>query len=127
MNKITKGQARMYYNKIKREERMKVVVNIMLFTPFLLLLFWLAGCTTSQPDAQTKWDAIYEDVKPHVHEPRHYGYVPADDEVLDLRSELNEYGISVFRVDPNNPEHQRRYKRHLSGNLNPTYAMEEDI
>ena len=127
MNKITKGQAKMYYKKIKREERMKMLVNILLFIPFIALIFWVAGCTTPQPDAQAKWDAIYEDMEPYVHETRHYGYVPADDEVLSLRSELNEHGISVFRVDPNNPEHQRRYKRHLSGNLNPTYAMEEDI
>jgi len=46
-------------------------------------------------------------------------------EVWGLREKLNPYGISVFRVDPNNAEHQRRYKRHLLGNLNPRMEMTE--
>ena len=40
-----------------------------------------------------------------------------DMEVGALREKLNPCGISVFRIDPNNPEHQRRYQRHLVGNI----------
>jgi hypothetical protein len=125
MNKITKGEARMYYERIKRKERKKVLVNILLFVPFVALLFWLGAC--NNPPTQTQvWDEIYKDVKPHVHPPRHYGYVPADDELLRLRTELNPHGISVYRVDPNNTEHQRRYRRHLEEPYN-FYTTHEDI
>ena len=138
----------MYYNKLKREQRLKMLANLVLLLPVVILLFWVAGCvkpsqqtevelanpkeisrmlTKSEIDLHKEWDEIYANVEPYVHPPRDYGYTPANDEMFRLRSELNPYGISVFRVDPNNPEHQRRYKRHLSGNLNPTYISEEDI
>ena len=110
MNKITKGETRMYYNKLKREQRLKMLANLVLLLPVVILLFWVAGCvkpsqqtevelanpkeisrmlTKSEIDLHKEWDEIYANVEPYVHPPSDYGYTPANDEMFRLRSELN--------------------------------------
>jgi hypothetical protein len=37
-----------------------------------------------------------------------------DAEVAQLREVLEPVGLTVYRIDPTNPEHQRRYARHLA-------------
>ena len=123
MNKITKREARAYYGKIRREERKKVLANFLLLLPVAGIIFWLASCSnqtktvTEQPASRDllhqEWDEIYEGVSA-PHPPRYYGYNKTMDyEVEYLNGLLNEHGITVFRIEPNNPEHQRRYRRHL--------------
>ena len=112
---------------------MRVLVNTMLLLPFLGILFWMASCSnqtktvveqpTSSDSLHQAWDEIYKDVSV----PRHRYNPKRDYEVEHLNTALYEYGITAFRINPNNPEHQRRYKRHLSGNLNPVINIEEDI
>ena len=65
------------------------------------------------PQTEEEWRDVYDKVElPHA--TRDYGYNPNRDYEVDyLNGLLNEHGISVFRINPNNPEHQRRYRRHL--------------
>tara|TARA_R100000458_G_scaffold35528_1_gene32917 strand:- start:4991 stop:5398 length:408 start_codon:yes stop_codon:yes gene_type:complete len=55
-----------------------------------------------------KWNTIYES------RDSTYDHT-VDMEVWGLREKLDKHGIDVWRVNPLNPQHQRRYKRHLSG------------
>ena len=122
MNKITKGDARAFYTKMKREERKKMAANVLLLLPVIGILFWLAGCSSQQPETvmeklpnklQQEWDKVYSDYE-MPHPPRSYGYDASRDYEVDyLNGLLNEHGITVFRINPDNPEHQRRYRRHL--------------
>ena len=137
MNKITKGEARAYYGKLRRATRMKTMANLLLLLPVVGIIIWLASCATQtktvteQPTSSNslhqEWDELYEGIY-SPHPPRYYGYNPEKDyEVEYLNGVFNEHGISVFRIDPNNPEHQRRYRRHLEEPDNFYAIVEEDI
>lgn len=74
----------------------------------VIIFSQLVSCTAPEPDPQTKWNNYYENIDTSVD-------TTVDVEVMRLREQLEPHGISVFRVDPNNPYHQRRYQRRLAG------------
>jgi hypothetical protein len=147
MKRITKGEMKVLYDRLKREQRLRITTNIMLLVPVFGIIIWLASCqfpAITQPpemlpadgtmyfergnsiELQQEWDEIYDGVYA-PHPPRYYGYVPEDDEIFRLRGLLHPHGISVFRINPNDPEHQRRYRRHLEEPDNFHTIVEEDI
>ena len=58
------------------------------------------------------------------------GFSVAEDyEIYHLNEMLMPYGITAFRIDPENSDHIRRYGRHLNepDNFYSYYEVEEDI
>ena len=121
--RITYEQRKEIYDKFRRERRMKVTATLLIWTLICGIGFLTLSCNTpeaytpteSETDLQKEWRDIYKDVElPHA--TRSYASVrdvPFDSEVELLNYILEDTVISVFRIDPNNPEHQRRYRRHL--------------
>ena len=121
--RITYEQRKEIYDKFRRERRMKITTTLMVGLLIVGIGFLTLGCGTAEPytpaesetDLQQEWREIYKDVE-IPHPPRSYASVkdvPFDYEVELLNYILEDTVISVFRIDPNNPEHQRRYRRHL--------------
>ena len=121
--RITYEQRKEIYDKFRRERRMKITTTLMVGLLIVGLGFLTLGCGTVEPytpaESETKleqeWREIYKDVE-IPHPPRRYASVkdvPLDYEVELLNYILEDTVITAFRIDPNNPEHQRRYRRHL--------------
>ena len=121
--RITYEQRKEIYDKFRRERRMKITTTLMVGLLIVGIGFLTLGCGTVEPytpaesetDLQQEWREIYKDVE-IPHPPRSYASVkdvPLDYEVELLNYILEDTVISAFRIDPNNPEHQRRYRRHL--------------
>ena len=92
-------------------------ISLCLITLLGVILFsQLVSCTAPELDPQTKWNNYYENIDTSVD-------TTVDVEVMRLREQLEPHGMSVIRVNPDNPEHQRRYRRHLLGNTNPSMEI----
>lgn len=144
MNRITKGETRKFYDRLKRKERISFAAACFMWAGVFGLLALFAGCQNQTEQRnyheqeididgnmtlRAEWDAIYENVE-IPHPPRSYDSVkevPFDGEVEILNYMLEGTGITVFRIDPNNPEHQRRYRRHLEEPVGFRIVLEEDI
>ncbi len=114
----------------QKKQKYTYIASSLVFGLPMLLILLMFGCQTEtlspRQDSPTihqehykllaEWNDIYDNVDTTIDE-------SVDMEVWGLREKLKPYGITVFRIDPNNAEHQRRYKRHLSGNLNPRMEM----
>ena len=89
------------------------------YLPIIALGAWcfsLVSCNTPEANPQTKWNNYYENLDTSID-------TSVDMEVMELREQLEPHGMSVIRVNPNNPEHQRRYRRHLLGSENPSMEI----
>jgi len=97
-------------------------ITFLAIASVVLTISCVMSCVTPTPKTKTpnalllEWNEIYETLDTTIDE-------SVDMEVWGLREKLEPHGITVFRVDPNNVEHQRRYQRHLLGNLNPRMEM----
>jgi hypothetical protein len=94
-----------------RKRKLQALAVATVYLPIITLGAWcfsLIGCNTTETDPQTKWNKYYENIDTSID-------TSVDVEVMELREKLEPHGISVIRVNPNNPEHQRRYQRHLIG------------
>ena len=88
----------------------------------LLVTLMLMGCATKtvQENKETtplenliaEWNTLYNTIDVTFD-------TSVDTEVWEIREQLEPHGMSVLRVNPNNLEHQRRYRRHLLGITNP--------
>ena len=87
----------------------------------LLVTLMLMGCATKtvQENKETtplenliaEWNTLYNTIDVTFD-------TSVDTEVWEIREQLEPHGMSVLRVNPNNLEHQRRYRRHLLGITN---------
>ena len=92
----------------------------------LLVTLMLMGCATKtvQENKETtplenliaEWNTLYESIDVTLD-------TSVDTEVWEIREQLEPHGMSVLRVNPNNLEHQRRYRRHLLGRENPSMEI----
>ena len=88
----------------------------------LLVTLMLMGCATKtvQENKETtplenliaEWNTLYNTIDVTFD-------TSVDTEVWEIREQLEPHGMSVLRVNPNNRERQRRYRRHLLGITNP--------
>ena len=118
---LTKGEMRDIMSKIKSKRRKECVVMFALVAILTTTLMLVTSCgvgkTVSMGGGQ------YQEV-----EERTKNFLPSefvsqiwwDEGDIDfINQQLEGTGVTAFVVDKNNLEHQRRYRRHLSGNLNP--------
>jgi len=94
----------------------------------LLVTLMLMGCATKtvQENKETtplenliaEWNTLYNTIDVTLNP-------SVDMEVWGIREQLEPHGMSVMRVNPDNPEHQRRYRRHLLGSTNPSMEITE--
>ena len=136
--RITYEQRKEIYDKFRRERRTKITATLMIGAVICGIGVLALGCGTPEPytpaesetNLQQEWRDIYKDVEiPHA--PRRYASVrdvPLDYEVELLNYILRGTVVHAFRIDPNNPEHQRRYERHLKEPVDfHQIQREEDI
>jgi len=136
--KITKRELLEVMKQIEDGERGQEFVGLVCILAFLVPIIFaviFASCSTQRSEMdivpgavahtlpeQSYTTAVFGSGQGETYEcsqTRYNSYNPERDyEVEHLSSMLSKHGITVFRIDPNNPEHQRRYKRHLSGDLN---------
>lgn len=104
------------------QERQSKIKNVLIATSIVCIVTLLSvvfpSCQSVEPTTGERWNEKYESVTLKYDN-------SVDMEVGALREKLNPHGISVLRVDPNNAEHQRRYRRHLLGSENPSMEMTE--
>ena len=108
----------MAYKIMAKKRKQQTLASAIVYLPIVALGAWafsLVGCsqpTTTEvkhsdvPPLVAEWNDIYDNVDTTIDE-------SVDMEVWGLREKLNPHGISVFRVDPYNPQHRKRYERHL--------------
>ena len=103
MKTTVKQSAETRFRIRNRNRRRAFLANVLIFIPILLLAtMFLMSCTVSFAKGEEK-EVINETEEIPV----------VDMEVYMLQQKLNKHGIDVFRVNPNDAEHQRRYKRQL--------------
>ena len=151
--RVTYEQRKEIYNKFRKERRMKMTATLMVGLLIVGIGFLTLGCNSSVYDENgnrtfheqefdingnirngddrlhEEWRDIYKDVE-IPHPPRRYTSVkdvPFDSEVEMLNYILEGTGFTAFRIDPNNPAHQRRYRRHLEEPTGFRVVVEEDI
>lgn len=146
-SKVTKRDVRKTLDTLQAKDasrRKTFLAALVVYVPIMLGATWLfssvVSCGSCEPTftppppvvypvetspslLQQEWDEIYPgDAIPHP--PRDYGYDPSRDyEVEYLNEQLNKHGVTAERVNPLNLEHQRRYRRHFLGDLNPRMEM----
>jgi len=110
-------KTRMKNNEMKKSLYNLLAIALVHGLPMLAFLM-LVSCQTEQPTTEiyesverkgelmAEWNDIYETMDTE------YDF-SVDMEVGALREKLEPHGITVMRVNPNNVEHQRRYRRHL--------------
>ena len=111
--RTTYEQKKEIYNKFRRERRMKVTATLLVWTLVCSMGFFALSCSTpteSEMNLRNEWREIYDNVS-YPHTPHTFNIPVTEVEILNY--ELKGTGITAFRIDPNNPEHQRRYRRHL--------------
>ena len=85
------------------------------FLTILGILFLVGMCSCSSPITLEQQRFTHNF---HVQNGDYYGecmYCNAPDtEVIELQEKLKDYNKTVHRINPDNPEHQRRYQRHLA-------------
>ena len=110
MNRITYEERKEIYDKFRKERRNKIVATLLLGAVFVTATMLFMGCNTPPEESLRHYSE-------QPHPPRNYGYMPEDSavdyEINVLNGLLNTHGITAFRIDPKDPEHQRRYRRHL--------------
>mgnify|MGYP003122337565 CR=1 FL=1 len=102
MNQTIKQSVSTRFRIRTKNRRKQYLANIVVFAPLLLLIMFLMSCTVSFNKSKEQ---------PTTNETEEIPVV--DMEVYMLQQKLNKHGIDVFRVNPNDAEHQRRYKRQL--------------
>jgi len=128
----------MAYKIMAKNKKQKTLASAIVYLPILALGAWafsLGGCSLQERKGEgqgelyeckpqvtiisntevkhsdelplvTEWNEIYDTLDTTIDE-------SVDMEVWGLREKLNPHGITVFRVDPYNPQHRKRYERHL--------------
>ena len=111
MSRITYEERKEIYDKFRKERRNKIVATLLVGAVCVTATMLFMGCNTT-PETSTSYGE-----SEHRHPLRDFSNVPEDSfddmEILVLNRLLNEHGILAFRMEPQNPEHQRRYRRHL--------------
>ena len=100
MKTTVKQSAETRFRIRNRNRRRAFLANVLII--LLLVTLFLMSCTVSFAKGEEK-EVINETEEIPV----------VDMEVYMLQQKLNKHGIDVFRVNPNDAEHQRRYKRQL--------------
>tara|TARA_R110000765_G_scaffold2393_1_gene7346 strand:- start:538 stop:1068 length:531 start_codon:yes stop_codon:yes gene_type:complete len=132
--KMTKKElfesTKLVYLEQERESKIKkVLIATSIISIVTLMSVFLPSCQSVEPP---EGDCIIEDNTQELLNERwneRYASITeeydnsVDMEVGALREKLNPHGISVMRVNPNNAEHQRRYRRHLLGSENPSMEI----
>ena len=135
---VIKGDVQQTLTSIRRQDtrkqRKRFLAAFLVYTPLLVGSFWLfssitscgAPNTTLLPTAGSTSTPLQQELVALMDRAASnlQGNTPDRDyEVNYLNKRLNMHGVTVLRVNPSNPEHQRRYRRHLIGNLNPRMEM----
>jgi len=141
--KITVGELKKVTSRINKERKRSMAIQVCVGISFLMVTLICISCSQltagylvagavahTLPEqsyttavfgsgqgetyecSQTRYDSYNSERDYEVEHPSLHSW---DYEVEHLSSMLNKHGITVFRIDPTNPEHQRRYRRHLEG------------
>ena len=135
---VTKGGSQRTFTSIRQQDarnrRKRFFAAFLVYTPIMFASFWLfssisscgAPTTTPLPTAESSSTPLQQEYAALIDRAASelQGNSPDRDyEVNYLNKRLNKHGVTAERVNPRNPEHQRRYRRHFLGDLNPRMEM----
>ena len=135
MNRITYEERKEIYDKFRRERRQKIAATWLLGGVLIATAILFMGCSSPRyltgeekiELLKEEWREVYKDVQDSP--PGTYYPAPAntDFEVEYLNGLLNPHGITAFRINPHDPDHQFRYRRYLEEPIGFSGIQEEDI